>query len=81
MNTSQHCTLEAKSSRLHYAQHCQKVKGVKSFPLCSENGTTSNVHKLKYKPPYLNMRKHLFTVRVVEISGDRLPRGVVKFPW
>ena len=47
--------------------------------VCRER-TEGNGHKLISRKPNLNIRKHLFTVKVVETSGHRLPKGVSESP-
>jgi len=46
----------------------------------SSNRTRGKGHKQKHRKFQLNMRKNFFTLSVTE-CWNRLPRGVVEFPF
>ena len=54
-----------------------KEDGIRLFSVISTERTRGNEHKLKYKKFNLNLRKNIFTVRMVE-HWSRFPRETVE---
>jgi len=62
-----------------YLQGECKEGRAKLFPVVPSNRTRGYGHQLKHRRFSLNIRNHIFTVRVTK-HCHRLPRGVVESP-